>query len=274
MYRLPVLFCAATLIASMSLPFSVAAEPSVQCIGLQVVRLPDSIKNTQLAPFNGAQPGTQIALLIGVDQSKIIRFDFAKSRIEAFIDSTRQSLLSEEDVKIAFGTREGFGPFPKISKDGKLGRISIRGSKTPSPSATKVGVKGTLVAMLGSETESIKSKPFALEKGTKISLAGIDFQIDGVGKPSFGNDAQEIKLRTSDSNITNLADVKFYDEKGTLVESRRGSSGRMGFAGAETYTQSYRLKTKLDGKAIIEFETWSDLQETEIPFSVTTTYGG
>ena len=251
-----------------------SAEPTIECIGLQVSHISKEMEFSQLNPFSGGKAGTTVALMIRSQDNKIIEIDLDKSKLEAFIDSTRKSLLSGKGSQGGFGDKDGFGPFPKTADDGKVGLVTVRASSVPSKGATKIGVKGTIVAQFGSKTKKLKSDPIELSKGTKVALGGIDFSIKNVGKPSFGNDAQEVTLSTTNSQITTLAGVQFYDGNGKLIESRSGSSGRFGFAGNNTYSQSYLLKTAIQGKATIEFETWTDLEEKEIPFSITTIYGG
>ena len=129
--------------------------------------------------------------------------------------------------------------------------------------------------MTGSKPEAVKSTPFVLKEGSKVSVGNIDLTIKEVGKPDFGDHALEVTVSTSNNEIKTIADVKFLDENGGEVEVESTGSSSSGFNGRYNYQKSYGLSKNLDGKKVVlQFEVWTDLEEKVIPVDITASLGG
>ena len=251
----------------------IGAEPTIEVSGVQVVRQRTGEGFRTLSPFNSQNVGTSLTLFVRSPEASIIKLDIQASKIDAFVDSTKKSLLSDKPKKFG-GTQEGFGPFPQISEDGKVGMVVVSGTGLPAKSASKIGVKGTLVVQLGSESATAKSDPVELSKGAQISVGGVDLKVAKIGKPSFGNDPVEVTFESKDKAVASLKGIKFFDASGKEIPSKTGGSSAMGFGQNYIYGLTIRFAKKLDGKVQIELDQWTDLKEAKIAISVSTGLGG
>ncbi|HIG84400.1 MAG TPA: hypothetical protein EYG40_02555 [Verrucomicrobia bacterium] len=262
----------AVLFTTLYLPAAAIAQssPEVKVAGIRVINEIVGDDNDKLVPFNTFEKGTELALLIEAGGASIIKVDAKASTIDSFTDDGGKDLM----VKAKGYNRNGFGSFPKVSKDGKSAMIEIKGAAVPNAKAGKVIAKGTLVVYTGSKTEKIKSQPFEPKKGTNLKVGDIELTVTKAGKPSFGNDPLELEFETKNKAITMVAGVKFYDAAGKEIESHGTGSSSMGFNKNFTYGQSYGLKKSVAEKVVLEFEVWTDLAEKKIPFSVAAGIGG
>jgi len=244
--------------------------PTLKVSGIRVIRETIGEGFNGLVPFNTQSKGTSLALLIDTGGGSIIKIDDDASKLESFTDSSGADLM----VKAKGFNRNGFGSFPKVSEDGKMALVEINAVGVPAKGADKVTAKGTLVIHTASKKKTVKSMPIELKKGTKFTLGGIELKITKAGKPDFGDDPLAVQFQTSNKAIQMLAGVKFYDSSGTEIESEESGSSSMGFGKKFTYGEDYDLKKAVTGKVIVEFEVWTDLKESEIPFDITAGVGG
>ena len=262
----------ALLFAVLALPGGSIAQdsPTIKASGLRIIHGVAGDDDNKLVPFNTFNKGTGLALLVG-SPSSIIMVDTDASKIDSFTDDKGTDLLTK--VKGSF-QQPGFGSFPEISEDGKMALVEIAGDGVPVAGANAIKAEGTLVVQTASEKEAVKSEPFELKKGSKLKVGDIDLKVTGSRKPSFGDNALEVNFETSNKLVTMLAGVKFLDAAGKELESEGAGSSRMGFGKKFTYGRSFSLKKAVKGEVILEFEVWTDLAETKIPFSITAGVGG
>ena len=270
---------AALAVAFSATPAQAQSKPSVQVelAGIQVVH--QGIESKEQFggsyPFNAMKTGCRLALILKSSGKQIIDVDIANSKLEAFIDSTRQSLLNDKPDPNNFGQQDGFDSFPNIGEDGKVALVTVVGSKLPKKEATKLGAKGELVVQVASKTESKKSPATKLEKGRKLSVGDIKLSISEAGKPQFfaGEFGFEVSLASSNKAFDNVAAVKFLDSDGKEIESGSTGGGSMGFGDNFTYTKNFGLKKAPKGDVTVELELWTDLKEEKIPFAITAGFG-
>ena len=270
---------AALAVAFSATPAQAQSKPSVQVelAGIQVVH--QGIESKEQFggsyPFNAMKTGCRLALILKSSGKQIIDVDIANSKLEAFIDSTRQSLLNDKPDPNNFGQQDGFDSFPNIGEDGKVALVTVVGSKLPKKEATKLGAKGELVVQVASKTESKKSPATKLEKGRKLSVGDIKLSISEAGKPQFfaGEFEFEVALASSNKAFDNVAAVKFLDSDGKEIESGSTGGGSMGFGDNFTYTKNFGLKKAPKGDVTVELELWTDLKEEKIPFAITAGFG-
>jgi len=262
----------AVLFTALCLPAGVIAQssPKVKAAGIRVINEIVGEDHDKLVPFNTFEKGTGLALLIEAGGASIIKVDTKASTIDSFTDDGGNDLM----VKGSGYNRNGFGSFPKVSKDGKAAMIEIKGAGVPNAKAGKVIAKGTLVVQTASKSKKVKSQPFEPRKGTKLKVGDIELKVTKAGKPSFGDDPLELEFETNNKAITLVAGVKFYDATGKEIESHGTGSSSMGFNDKFTYGVSYGLKKSVNGNVVLEFEVWTDLKEKKIPFSVAVGIGG
>ncbi|MEM7479417.1 MAG: hypothetical protein AAF483_30910, partial [Planctomycetota bacterium] len=109
-----------------------AQEASASVSGIQIVQRGIGKGYEGLFPFNTQGTGTELAILVESPKARILNLDVQNSKIEAFIDSTRKSLMAKNPDQ--FSQEDGFGPFPSVSQDRKAAIVSVKGSLTPGSS--------------------------------------------------------------------------------------------------------------------------------------------
>jgi hypothetical protein len=249
---------------------TLSAAPTAKASGIRVIRETHGEGFKGLTPFNSQKKGTTLALLLQTSTGAIIKVDTRESTLESFTDDKGTDLLIE---KKGFN-KDGFGHFARISEDGKGALIDIESGGLPAAGATKVTAKGSLLIQTASTKKAFKSAPIALIAGTELTIGEIALKVEKVGKPSFGDDALELELETTNKAIERVADVKFFDAAGKELESNSSGSSSMGFGKKYTYGRSYNFKKAVTGKVVVQFEMWTDFEETQVPITVTMGIGG
>ena len=237
---------------------SVPADTPVEVVGVQIVQKAYGEKEFQmLVPFNSFKTGIEIGLGFSMKDGGIIKIDEDASVLETFADDKGTNLIVKD-----FG-RQGFGPFPKRSEDGKAGIISLASSKLPAAGATEVTAKGKIAMTTASTKKAERSKIVELKKGATLTLGKINFKVVKVeGK----GETKQISLETNDS-IDALAEVRFIGENNAKLETERRGSGSMGFAGKKTYSIDYEIK-EASAKVIMEADLWQDVKQVFLPFDI------
>ena len=249
---------------------SFAQQPQAEVAGIQVIRVKHGEGFSGLAPFNAQDKGTALSLLFKGKDMSIIDFNMDESLVAVFKDDKGTELLVE---KTGFN-KDGFGPFPKVSEDGKAALVEVRSKTVPTKEATKLTAKGMIVLKTASKTKTEKSAAVELKKGTKLKIGKLSFVIKDASKPSFGDDALSIELETKDKEIELVAATRFLDASGKELESQNAGSSSMGFNGNFTYGRSFTLKKLPKGKVVIAMDVYTDFAEKKVPFSVTAGIGG
>ena len=247
-----------------------ADTPGFRVVGLQIIREALGEEQNRLVPFNSFSAGTSLALAFE-SPTAIIKFDEDASKLDSFTDGKGTDLLTK--AKGSF-QNVGFGPFPKISEDGRLVLIEIVGGGVPAAGSTAIKAEGTLSLQTASQKKVVKSQPFDLVKGAAVKVGDIDLKLSRVEKPSFGDAALELEFETGNKAVTMLAGVKFLDPAGKELQSSSAGSSSMGFGNKYTYGRSFTLEKPVAGKVVLQFEVWTDLAEKKVPFSVTAGVGG
>lgn len=246
------------LATSLVLPMTSQADVTVEPAGIKIVW--KSLKKE----FDGFQTyqskeGAYVTLAVSGGDKGIIGFDKDKSK------------LSVSDGTSDLGGE--FGMWNKISKDGKFMRVEVSSQKLPAAGSAQLKLTGHLDVMVASKTETKTSEPQEYKKGDKVDMSDdFKFEIDEIGKPKWGSAPLSVTLKWK-RKIPELADVRFYDEAGQLIESSVGSSSQGGFLGSYTVTQSYNLKKK---SAILkmEMDLWLDAQKLTVPVDLAIGLGG
>lgn len=237
-----------------------AGEPSIRPLGLQLVWEKSAEQFDGFATFN-TQKATTLALLLDGGGKSLIEVDQDNSEVETFKDDQGKDLKGE------------VGSFPKVSKDGKLARVSVEGEEAVTPGAKTVTAKGVVKARTASKRETKKSKLVEVKNGEKAVLGDkLQFKIVKSGKPDWGDEPFMIELEVK-RDIPEVAELRFYDEAGKLIKSKQSGSSRMGFMKMVTVSRDYSLARKVD-KIVVEADLWTDMEIVEVPFEITVGVGG
>ena len=216
-----------------------------------------------LSPLN-AKKGTSIALMLQSPKGGLIGIS-DKSALTSFTDDKGTNLLGK-------GFNQGIGGFPKVSEDGKAGMVEINGSGLPTRGAKEVRAKGTLKISLASTKKKLKSKPFAVKKGSKVTVGGIKFVLKKAGKPSFGDKPLPIQLEAK-QDLSVIAAYHFEDSKGNKLKTSDAGSSRMDFGNSVTVTKGFNFEKKVEN-CVLVIEAWTDKKDVEVPFDVRIGIGG
>lgn len=261
------------LFTTLCLPSVIYAQnpPTVKAAGIRIVNRAIVKDQEKLVPLSAYNIGTTLAMLIEADDNSILKIDTRNSTIDSFADDNHKELMVQGNTH----TRNGFHPFPKISKDGKTAMVEINGEELPKANAAKVIAKGTLLLLTASKSKKFKSQPFEAKKGTMLKVGDIELKVIKAGKPTSGNDPLELMFESKHKDAVQLvAETKFYDSSGKEIESRETGRSSKGIQGEHTYGVKYSLKKSVIGYVVLEFKMWTDIAEMRVPFSVTAGIGG
>jgi len=242
-------------------------EVKVELAGLQVTAkgyLPEGENEfNSLRAFN-RQLGTKVGLLITSSDKAIVKLDEEKSKVTVFSDDQETDLIK---VKGRFGRKSGVFRMTSEAKDGKAIITHVESSGVPKKGAKNLTLKGDLVVSLASKARELRSELTVLKKGEKLVVGEDAFEVNGLGKPDYGDSPIQVELKSSVS-YKDFKGLHFYDSKGNKIESDRSGSGSMGIFGKRTYTVSFNLKKKVD-KIVFAVDEWSDLEVVKVPFDFT-----
>lgn len=231
---------------------------SVKPAGLMIVWEPMKEEFDGFQTFN-YEKGTHVCLGLRSTDKDFVVFDEKKSK------------MTVSDGSNELGVEFGF--WNRISKDAKAMRIEMRAEQLPASGSSSLIVNGELAVHVASNktTKSTESRKF--QKGDMVELAeGFVFEINKVGLSNWNKDDTEVSM-TWRRKVPELAEVRFYDPQGNLIESSSGGSSSMGFAGKYTVTKSYVLE-KYSGAFRIEMSLWTDMQSVTVPVDFKIDIGG
>ena len=247
-----------TLVPLLALSAIVNAQ-TLEVVGIQLIQKTlGSDDSEKIVPFNTFKSGLEIAIGIQQQDGTIIDLDNDDSTLTKFSDDKGTNLIVEE-----FG-RRGFGAFPKVSKDGKAGMISLTTPRVPAAGASEVQAAGFIFITAASSKKTEKTELLDFKKGTVFKVGKISFTMT---KAAVDTDETEVELETN-NDIKELASLRFIGGNGEVLPSDRQGFSSMGFSGARTMTIDYSVKG-VHPKVIIEAEIWQDAKEVKIPFDLT-----
>ncbi|MAE67691.1 MAG: hypothetical protein CMJ18_25840 [Phycisphaeraceae bacterium] len=244
-------------------PSAGATQLSVR--GLRIVGAPYGDDQT-MRPFNYF-PGTTLSALVVHSSGGLIELDDDASKITSFVDSRGTNLLEGED---RFG-RAGLGMFPSFSEDGKAALIEINGPATPARGATSISAEGALTFRVATRKKTFSQSNVALAAGTQIKAGPFTFKLTETGKPDWGEEPLQITLEAK-QDLGALAEVRFKDADGKLIESKSGGSMRSSSFGNVTVQSAYRLARKVES-VTFEIDVWADMRTVKVPFAAKTSVG-
>lgn len=228
------------------------AAPTIKPAGIQIVW------NAMADEFDGfgtygATEGVSVSLVVQAGAKSIIGFDDKKSK-----------------VAIHYGDENlggKFGSFEKYSKDRKNMRVDVKTKQLPSDGSGVFKVTGSMEVVVASKKETKSIAAQKLKKGDKLTLKeGFNFEVSKIGKPKYGQDELEIDLKWK-GDIPELAEVKFYNKEGALIESRAAGWSSFGRGAGKTVVKTYKLKKKFD-EIKIEMDLWTDAEALTLPIDL------
>ena len=234
-------------------PAAPAPMPQITVAGIRIVGAGFGANATELRAFN-EEAGTTIALAIAAPAgSGIVEIDNRASRLESFADDRGQNLLEEGRI----------GSFPKIADDGSAGLVEIEVRGRPSAGSTSLTTQGTIVMTLAGGSKPQRMANVRLEPLRTLKLGSAAVTLKTV---TAGDESTTVTFALPRSVMNSIREVRFFDPKGAVIESRRTGSGYMNDAA------EFEMDVKSKEKVVaIEFDVWQNLRQTKVPFNITAT---
>ncbi len=249
-----------------------SAEAGVDVVGVQVAvtgfDYEEKWNRYKEMPFNAQRPGIEVAFAVSHPAGGILEMDDQQSSLDLFVDDHGTDLLAEK-TKAAFGNKAGFGPFQKISKDGKGMLFSVRSPTLPAKGTRVVTAAGTIAFITGATQTTVEAKGVELTKGTALRLGEFDFEICEVGKPDWGDEPMAVTFKASNA-LDGLIGFSFHAADGTEIESKKGGGTTMRFGSMVTVEKTYKFTTTVTDPVTMRMTYWADLEHVKVPFRVET----
>ena len=206
------------------------------------------------------KPNTKALIQVETSEGGIVGLDEGKCLVTQFADDTGKKL---EDGQNDLG--EFFGTWYQISKNSQALVFMTKAERAPAADATGVRVKGKLQLLMATKKGRAKSKVLALRKGTTLAAGGYQLKVGQVGEDFF-SEKHSIELHSS-RDLAGLISITLRDDKGRVIKSAQGGSGKMSAGRKTTWTRSITVD-KVPARAAIEVEYWTDLKSVEVPFDL------
>lgn len=241
-----------------------AAAPSVQPVGLRVVKaVAGSDEESDLKPFF-TETGTTVSLLLTGGDKKLIELLDDKCELKVFADDKGTDLLNS-DNKPEWG-QQGITRPATFDQNVTAMVLEAHAFGLPTADARTLTLKGQVVVLVGSEQAEHRQANVALKEDTKISAGPLEGTIGKVGKPEWGDGELEVELKF-ERDVTEVAEVIFLDAAGEVIESSRTGTTVWAFGRKVQMSFTYELMKKHDVATII-FKRWTDMEEVVIPLDL------
>lgn len=206
-----------------------------------------------------------LSLMIKGSDKTILDYDGEASEISSLIDDRKTNLRGKMDL------------VPRIAEDGSAALAFLEGKKSVSPRAEALMAKGNLKFTVASKRAATRSKVVEAKSGSVLTIDNrTAFTVMGVEivKPEQGFDVGPFKVTLRiGREIPEVAQIRFYDGKGELIESKRRLKREWGSTGKMTVSLDYSLARQAE-KISIEVDRWTDMEEVTVPFDVKVGIGG
>ena len=252
--------CAEVLILCVMTGWVFAAEEPDTGLTLDVCGLKVIGSNTLDTTFS---PGVTVSLRVTSANGGLVQFDSKGSSLTKFSDEKGHDLLTKVDAERG---NTGFDNHPKISADGKCCEVDIQTPNMPAKGSTNINIAGVVSMLVASRIKEQIQNKIPLVNGSKLALQNVDLTIDKVGKPELSDAPFGLTMR-SNSELDQIADIRFFKGDGSEIKSKRTSTSRTELLSARTIEWDYSLAEKVE-TATIKVYIWTDAQKKRIPFEL------
>lgn len=230
------------------------SDITVKPAGMQIVWDDGGETFDGFKTFN-SKPGVNLVFHLTTDKGKLIGVDTEKSKVQVGGAESYCSFYDSSSSR---------------SKDGKTIKLELN-TEGAQPTEGKFKTSGEIVVSTANGSAELSSSDIEWKKGSKVQFpeqANLPiFEIDKIGKPSWGDDKWEVTLKTN-KKFDKFVSVKFIDENGKEHKATRGSWSSMSMFGKSSVTVSYKAPVKIT-KAKMVVEVWQNLNTTTVPFNFT-----
>jgi hypothetical protein len=232
---------------------------TVELAGLQVTH------QTYGDGFNGLRPlnqkkGTKVAFFVKTPGG-LVDFQHKASTLTSFTDDKGHSLIVKPGSFM-----EGFGHFPKISKDGKIALFTIEGGEAPSKGASHILVKGEIVFASGSTKKTVTSEKITFKNDAVIKLGSITFTVAKFGKPKWGSAALALSLETN-RFVPEVAAYRFKTADGKVFEHKPNGQSTSSSGSSVSVSKFFKFDKKIE-EGFLEIDIYTDLKTHKMPLNM------
>jgi len=216
-------------------------------------------------PFNN-NLGTRVALFVMAPSGGLLKFNADKSKLTAFTDDKGKD-LSKTTKKGGFHNT-GFSSFAHISKDTKACIVDVETPELPTKGAGTVTVSGEAVFTFATQKKDFEVPTVALKAGTTFKAGDLNFEIKKTGKADFDAENWPVEIEFGFKQSTgNLADVKFIDVAGKVIETSRSGGSSMSFGNTVSESITYKMKKPAETVKVV-VTLWMDMKDVAVPFNL------
>ncbi|RPI58558.1 MAG: hypothetical protein EHM48_10030 [Planctomycetaceae bacterium] len=240
------------------------AEPVVKdglhVVGVSVIQA-DPTSKIGGSLVMGQQPGTRVYFMLTNKDQFFVSVDDNAGKIESFQDDQGTDLRKGQ-------MGSGFGPFPKLSEDGKSCMFEVACEKVPASGAASLSITGHAVVTVGLDAKTAEQADVELKKDTKLSIGGLQAVVDSAEIHKFSDTPSlEITLK-NDKGFDAIKSIYIVGTDGKAIKGEYRGYSNIG----ATFSRSYSFKTNsAKGKlGVVYFEK---LQKQEVPIDVKVTLG-
>lgn len=232
---------------------------SARLVQLSVTR---ELADKDKMPMMMSQTGTLMKFLVHQPGVYILGIEESGCKLNGFADSQKTDLSGS---KRRFGSGPAWlGSFPQFNEARDAVLFDIVSDRLPAKGAASIEVDAAIALRVGSKPTTQQVKDVALQKGTKVSLGGVDMTISEAGDQNTWGDVKWNVSFESKSSMDAIQSIRFLDADGKAVGSTAGGSGRWSSGRDTTYSQSHGLHRKLES-VTIEVTYFAEVKTVNVP---------
>lgn len=258
---------------SLTFPFIVSAEPTVDVAGLLIIsdkyvspESPDDkfkgeIFRTTKA-FPNTSPGVRLALMAKMSEGVIVGIDPEKSKLTTWKDNTGKVFKKDENVpRTSHPVDHGIKDELDIARDHKAALIEIGAHQFPAKGATHLIAQGEVALKTAQGKKTYRTdKPVKISEGETFQLDATEYTIAKVEEKN-GETFFSIHYR---ADRDSFIEFSFRDGKGKEIKTVRNGSAFSHYEGnTQKTSRSYRMEGAVKD-AVIELSLWDNLKITPV----------
>ena len=202
----------------------------------------------------GTAAGTTVYVVVKLPERNIIKIaDFSAG--PTLKDSAGNSMRTDSSIFMS-----------NISDDGKSVVLPISSEDLPAKgsSSIEVGGKAKLICGADPKTEEVDVK---LTKGEKLTLAGIEFTVQEIGKSFMKRNAEMIELQSKKSPAS-ISSISAVLENGKEVEIFSSGGTELNSGMDIRFGRSYHIPGKVADVKKLKVTFFKNTEEVEVPLEL------
>jgi hypothetical protein len=200
--------------------------------------------------------GTHVVARLELLGQKFVAIDMTKCKLDSFTDDKNTDLLAApaaRPLSLAISNSTVLG--------GKPNDINFQAPGCPVKGATKVHIKGTIIALVGKDEKEVEKKDVALKDGLELEMGGIKLQL--AKATGFGKTAADTRLTcTSERPVIS---VTILDGDGKELPCRSTLSFHPSATGKGTTRGSITITGTKVERCTLRIKYFDSVEEVKVP---------